>query len=311
MDEFMKELEQCQLCEWRCRVNRLQGEVGICGGSLPQVVLSTLHPAPPASFDAFMLGCNFKCLGCQNYTISMRREKGEYIPPEEWAELGLAGLDSWEGKRMGADRLFFTGGEPTCSLPWVEAVAKYAQTKVNFDTNGFMTLDSLKRILSFSDSLTFDIKAFSDDVHRLLTGAPVKPVLRNVEYIIENSLEKVYEFRVGVLPGLTEEAEKIAEFLAGLSEDAPVCYLAFRPNFVLEKARGVTLQELENVVKAAKEYGLKHVDWAGLPGIPGRKEGVRDFRELAAKAGCTKIDVGRLCNCTECKLMEYNPRRRT
>ena len=306
----MKELESCQLCEWRCKVNRLKGERGVCRIGLPKVVLSTLHPAPPASFDAFMLGCNFKCLGCQNYTISMLHEKGEYVPPEEWAELGLAALDSWEGKRINADRLFFTGGEPTCSLPWVEAVAKYAKTKVNYDTNGFLTPDSLERVISFSDSLTFDVKAFSDDVHRLLTGASVNPVLRNVEYVVEHALEKVYEFRVVVIPGMVEEAVKIAAFLAGLSEDVPVCYLAFRPNFVLEKARGVTLKELDTVVEAARDYGLKKVDWAGLPGIPGDEESREGFEELAAKAGCTKVSK-RLCTCAECQLIEYKPKRRT
>lgn len=279
---------------------------------LPRVGVSMLHPAPPASFDAFMVGCNFRCLGCQNYTLSMHHEKGEYIPPEEWAELGLAALESWEGQRMGADRLFFTGGEPTCSLPWVEAVAEYAKTKtkINFDTNGFMTADSLERILSFSDSLTFDIKAFSEDAHRLLTGAPVKPVLRNVTYVIDHALEKVYEFRVLVVPGFINEAVKVAEFLAGLSLEVPLCYLAFRPNFVLDEARGITVKELETVVEIARDYGLKKVEWAGFPGISGKKENMKDFEELAERAGCKKAKK-RSCTCTECTLMEYNPKRRT
>ncbi len=310
----MNELESCQLCEWRCRVNRLKGEKGVCGITVPKVVLSTLHPAPPASFDAFMLGCNFKCLGCQNYTISMLREKGEYIPPEEWAELGLAALESWEAQRMGADLLFFTGGEPTCSLPWVEAVAEYAKTKVNFDTNGFMTTSSLERILSFSSSLTFDVKAFSERAHRLLTGAPVKPVLRNVKYVIEHALEKVYEFRVMVIPGFLEEAIAVAKVLSDLSEDAPLCYLAFRPNFVLDEVRGITRQELEKVVEAARNYGLKRVDWAGLPNIPGKTEGAEDFRQRAEKAGCTKtkrVRLCRLCRGHECSLMGYTPKRKS
>jgi pyruvate formate lyase activating enzyme len=306
----MKELESCQLCEWQCKVNRLKGEKGVCRIGVPEVVLSTLHPAPPASFDAFMAGCNFRCLGCQNYSISMLHERGVYIPPEEWAELGLAALESFEGRRMGADRLFFTGGEPTCSLPWVEKVAEYLPTKVNFDTNGFMTINTLERILAFSDSLTFDIKAFTDKNHRLLTGAPVNPVLRNVNYTVENALKKVYEFRVVVIPGFLEEAVYIAEFLANLSEDIPLCYLAFRPNFVLDEARGITVQELDTMVEAAKGYGLKKVDWAGLPGLPGEREGAQDFEELAEKKGCKKMKK-RLCICKECALMSYTPKRRT
>ncbi|MBU6997448.1 MAG: radical SAM protein [Theionarchaea archaeon] len=309
----MKELESCQLCEWRCKVNRISGETGICGIGIPRVVVSMLHPAPPASFDAFMEGCNFICLGCQNYPLSMLQERGKYIPPEEWAEMGVAALNSIEGRQIGADRLFFTGGEPTCSLPWVEAAALSVNAKVNFDTNGFMTEASLERILTFSDSITFDIKAFTDEVHILLTGARVGPVLRNVEYLVEHAMEKVYEFRVLVMPGLMGEAVNIARFLANLSEDAPVSFLAFRPNFVLERARGSSTQEMESVVDAARDCGLRKVDWAGMPDIPGEKEGITYFKELASQAGCYKIRAGRprLCTCRECTMRSYAPQRRT
>jgi pyruvate formate lyase activating enzyme len=310
----MNELESCELCEWRCKVNRLQGETGVCGIGYPKVGISTLHPAPPASFDAFMIGCNFKCLGCQNYTLSMGHTPGEYIPPKKWAEQGKNALNSLEAQRMGADRLFFTGGEPTCSLPWIEEVVNHAQCLVNFDTNGFMTEETLKRVITISDSITFDIKAFSEKAHRLLTGAPAKPVLRNVKYVIEYALEKVYEFRVVVVPGFTTEAVDIAEYVAHISEEAPVCYLAFRPNFVLEKARGTTLHELKTVVKKARGCGLKNVTWVGMPDISGTKSGMKDFQELAEKAGCTKVvpdPEKRLCTCKECTLKEYVPQRRT
>lgn len=310
----MKELASCELCEWRCKVNRLQGEKGICGIGYPEVGISTLHPAPPASFDAFMMGCNFRCLGCQNYTLSMRHTQGEYISPKKWAEKGKTALNSIQTRQIEADRLFFTGGEPTCSLPWIEEVVSLMECPVNFDTNGFMTEKTLKRVIALSDSITFDIKAFSEKVHRLLTGAPVKPVLRNVKYVIEHALEKVYEFRVVVVPGLTTEAADIARYVAQLSQDAPVCYLAFRPNFVLENVRGVTLNELKTVVKKARSYGLKNVTSAGIPNISGTKEGIQDFQKSAEKAGCTKVvpdPKKRLCTCKECTLKEHVPQRST
>ncbi len=64
------ELEHCTLCEHRCGANRVAGETGVCGVSLPAVASAQLHPAPPSSYTVFMAGCNFKCLNCQNWTIS-------------------------------------------------------------------------------------------------------------------------------------------------------------------------------------------------------------------------------------------------
>jgi pyruvate formate lyase activating enzyme len=241
----------------------------------------------------------------------MRQGRGTYIPPEQWAEQGIRALTSPEGKRMGADRLFFTGGEPTCSLPWVEAVAECCTAPIHFDTNGFMTPSSLERVLSFSDSLTFDIKAVTPGIHRLLTGAPVEPVIRNCTYIIEHALEKVYEFRMVVYPNLVEEAQNVASFLADLSEDAPLCYLAFRPNFVLERIRGITTQEMKEAVSFARSAGLKHVAWAGLPNISGAEPGEKAYERLARLAGCQYPHEKRLCTCDQCALMEYIPFRRT
>ena len=71
---------------------------------------------------------------------------------------------------MGADRIFFSGGEPTVHLPYIEKIVEEArrirpETKVNFDTNGYMTEESLGRILDFTTSITYDLKAYHDELH--------------------------------------------------------------------------------------------------------------------------------------------------
>ncbi|MBW2120968.1 MAG: hypothetical protein JRH07_03870, partial [Deltaproteobacteria bacterium] len=58
--DFLKELAACELCEHRCRVNRLAGEKGVCRVDMPVVASATLHPAPPESYTVFMAGCNYK-----------------------------------------------------------------------------------------------------------------------------------------------------------------------------------------------------------------------------------------------------------
>ena len=141
------------------------------------------------------------------------------------------------GQFIGADRIFFSGGEPTIHLPYIEKIVEEArkidpETKVNFDTNGFLTMNSLKRVLKFTTSITFDIKAYNDDVHRALTGAPSEPVLRNAEYIAKHARDKLWEYRILVVPGIVdvEEIQAICEFIASMDPTLPVCFLVFRPN---------------------------------------------------------------------------------
>ncbi len=324
-EKYLRELGKCELCEWRCGVDRLSGERGVCGVTIPEVASSTLHPALPASYDAFMIGCNFACLSCQNWFISqypyMRKARIEgYYRPEDWAKKALSWLSSAEARMINADRMFFTGGEPTCSLPWCEEVARKARemrenVKVNFDTNGFMTKESLRRILSFADSVTFDIKAFSDRTHRAITGASVEPVLRNAELIARSVPEKIWEFRILVIPGINdEEIKDIADFIASVDESLPVCFLAFRPKFVLESHPGADEKLMERCVEIARSAGLENAQWSGIAGRMSisREERVAELAEIYARdAGCVSSERRNCRTChklNSCEVRRYIPR---
>lgn len=164
MSNYLSELENCTLCEWRCEVNRLNGEVGVCEIEKPKIASAMLHPAPPKSYTIFLTGCNYRCLGCQNWEVAHYPESDKLIRGfQEPGKLGREAYDiinSDRGERSGADRIFFSGGSPTPSLPYIEKVVTVARSKgeikVNYDTNGFLTKKSLKRVLDFTTSITFD-----------------------------------------------------------------------------------------------------------------------------------------------------------
>jgi pyruvate formate lyase activating enzyme len=349
-DYLEADLSSCRLCEWRCKVDRLadnqldnknrniEQSLGVCRNSLPLVASSQLHPATPASFDAFLTGCNFKCIFCQNWSISMFDQTSDvasseiegYYNPSTWAELGLAALASEHAEIIKADRLFFTGGEPTCSLPWIESVVQAAKAlspdvKVNFDTNGFMTKGALNRILEFTTSITFDLKAYSNDIFRALTGANVKPVLRNLKFIIQNAPDKLWEVRVMVIPQIhDEDVVDLCNFLANIDSNVKLNFLAFRPNFLMEDYLGATHQLLEHCVTVAQNHGLNNVSWSGQPDIEGRipKNIEKKISELdlprqialptafATVNGC--VNITRKCGGCEkrfgCKLKSYQPK---
>ena len=318
--DFLEDLKKCELCEHRCRVNRLEGKTGVCRVTMPTVASATLHPAPPESYTLFMAGCNFKCLNCQNWTISQYPDNGYeqrgYEDPKELAEECVNMLTSLSAKLMGADRIFFSGGEATIHLPYIEKVVKEARTikpdtKINFDTNGYMTEGSLKRILTFTTSVTYDIKAYNDDVFHALTGASSKPVLRYAEYIGRYAKDKLWEYRILVIPKINEdEIRPLTEFIAGIDPSLPVCFLAFRPNFVLENHPGASKNLMDRCVSIAKDSGLENAYWSGQAGLPGvvmnlesvvkeryLSEGARLAGSYALYAGCQTL----LRGCSTCK----------
>jgi len=333
---FLMDLEKCELCEHRCGVNRLRGERGVCRMTTPVVASATLHPAPPESYTVFMAGCNFKCLNCQNWTISQYPDNGAhqrgYVVPKDLAEECIANLSSLPARLMGADRIFFSGGEATIHLPYIEKVVEEARKinpdiKVNFDTNGYMTEESLERILAFSTSITYDLKAFSKELSLALTGASSPPVLRNAEYIGRHAKDKLWEYRILVIPNINEsEIIPLTKFVANIDPSLPVCFLAFRPNFALENHPGATRDLMDRCVSIAREAGLEHAYWTGHTGIPGRiiasntglreqyaSENARLAGLYALAAGCRTQPRGCaacLSNQT-CALKRYIPVRTT
>lgn len=329
---YLSDLKSCQLCEHHCGVNRLKGELGVCRIGLPEVASATLHPAPPQSYTIFMAGCNFKCLNCQNWSISQYPDNGSsirgFLEPKELAMESIKQINSAFGRVMGADRIFFSGGEPTIHLPYIENIVEEARridpsTKVNFDTNGFMTEESLDRVLKFTTSITYDIKAFHDETHRAITGSTVRPVLRNAEYIGKYAREKLWEYRILVIPKINEEEiSHICEFIATIDPSLPVCFLAFRPNFILENHQGASTKLMLQCVKIAEDAGLKNAYWSGHTGLTGKIAPVNDQMKRkytlpeAALAGTYALKAGcathpRDCkNCPSnqvCKIKSYIP----
>ncbi|UCF83355.1 MAG: radical SAM protein [Desulfobacteraceae bacterium] len=331
--DFLKDLRKCELCEHRCGVNRLKGETGVCRMTMPSVASATLHPAPPESYTVFMAGCNFKCLNCQNWTISQYPDNGYdqrgYIDPKRLAEECINKLNSIQAKIMGADRVFFSGGEATIHLPYIEKVVEEARkikpdTRINFDTNGYMTEGSLKRVLAFTTSITYDLKAFSDELFSALTGAFSKPVLRNAEYIGKYEKEKLWEYRILVIPKINEdEIRQLTEFIADIDPSLPLCFLAFRPNFVLENHPGADTRLMDWCVSIAKDSGLENAYWSGHTGLPGtvlhiekevgKRYGSKDAKlagSYAFGAGCRTHPRGcSTCFVNQtCEIKRYSPK---
>lgn len=300
----------------------MKGETGVCKVSMPVVASATLHPAPPESYTVFLAGCNLKCLNCQNWTISQYPDNGSvqrgFIDPAELAEECIEQLGSILGRRMGADRIFFSGGEPTIHLPYIEKIVEEARkieptTKVNYDTNGYMTEESLRRVLNFATSITYDLKAYNNEVHLALTGTSSVPILRNAEYIGKYARDRLWEYRIVVIPKINEsEIKPLTEFIASIDPSLPVSFLAFRPNFVLEFHPGADRQLMERCVDIAWLSGLKNVYWSGYTDISGKVADVKNdpkqtyLSDEARLSGSYALYGGCQAHLRDCKACRFN-----
>ncbi len=244
-----------------------------------------------------------------------------YSEPENVATEVRRALDTKTAQEIGIHRLSFTGGEASIHIPYLEAAVDKTKevipdVAVGVATNGFSTPHTLKRLLAIASYLNFEIKAFDDSVHGLLTGAPVKPVLRNAEFVMTRHSEKIRVIRSVVVPGITDaEVPKIAEFIRDTNPDIRYRLIGFRPSYILYYHPGPPKRMMEKLVRSCKDLGLKNVDFSGYyPTIRSRK-GLHvgaTPQQLAANylrlAGCVTVprDCGSCAvknNCTA-SLME-------
>lgn len=319
IEEWGGEFRKCRLCEWHCEVNRLEGEVGVCGVTLPEIGYCNLAQVL-RSYSVTMLGCSFKCIYCNAYRLSQYPVTGwiyrGYLPPSELATEALREINSPEGIQMGVDKLSFTGGEPTIHFPYIRKVAEEVRRErpdlgLGFATNGFASLETLKEIIRICTYVTFEIKAFRDDTHRAITGAPVEPVLRNVEYLIRHGKDRIRAIRTIVIPAINDtEIKEIAEFIASIDPTVPFRIIPFRPNYFLYYHPGPTKARMDEIGAEVLKTGLEDVWWGGYypteisarvnelaKGLKGTN-GARIALAYTKLAGCVRPDR----TCGECPL---------
>jgi hypothetical protein len=121
-----------------------------------------------------------------------------------------------------------------------------------------------------------------------------------------------------------DDIEPLCRFLASISKELPVAFLAFRPNFVLDEHRGAPSELMKRCVEQAKAAGLKKVTHAGMSNIPGKtgtlleevegayeRSGAKLAASYAHSKGCTTHprDCGNCQSVSNCPIKTYIPLR--
>jgi len=108
------------------------------------------------------------------------------------------------------------------------------------DTCGCVPRESIDKVLPYTDIFLYDIKAISQEVHLLCTGAGNEKILENFIYIAKNG--KPIEVRIPYVPGYnSDEIPAIADFIAKHAPSSAVRLLPYH-NYAESKYSALGLE---------------------------------------------------------------------
>lgn len=278
---------KCNLCHHRCVIG--ENKRGICGvrenqnGTLKSLVYAyaiaqnadpiekkpLFHVLPGSrSFSIATVGCNFKCLFCQNSDIAQMpndrdgRIMGRKFPPEKVVEAALAAK---------CKTIAYTYTEPTIYFEYAYDTAKLAHEagiKNVFVTNGYETQEAIEMIAPYLNAANVDLKAFSEDFYKKMCSAKMKNVLETLKYMIK--FEILVEVTTLVIPGLNDDPAQLkdlAAFIAGsLGVQTPWHVSRFHPTYKVTNHPPTPVSTLLMAYEIGKNAGLRYVYTGNIPG---------------------------------------------
>ncbi|MBW1788387.1 MAG: AmmeMemoRadiSam system radical SAM enzyme, partial [Deltaproteobacteria bacterium] len=290
---------RCRLCNHGCIIG--DGKKGICGvrenrgGTLFSLVYGKViarHRDPiekkplfhflpgSSSYSIATVGCNFKCLFCQNADISQmpadqNRIMGEDMTPEDIVQDALA---------TRSQSISYTYTEPTIYFELAADCARLAASrglKNVFVSNGYMSEACLRDIHPDLHAANVDLKSFSDTFYKEQCGAGLQPVLNTLSTI--KAMGIWLEVTTLLIPGLNDdetELKEMAGFLAALDPDIPWHISRFHPTYRLTGPSPTPSALVRRARDLGYEAGLKYVYTGNLPGDDGEKTFCHQCRAL-------------------------------
>jgi pyruvate formate lyase activating enzyme len=278
-------LVRCHICPHNCLIH--EDKTGICRtrvnysgelyttayGNPCSVSIDPIEKKPlfhffPASkiYSLATAGCNFRCLNCQNWQISqVSPEDIDHadLMPEELVQQAL---------RHGSDMIAFTYTEPTVFYEYVFDTAKAARSegmKTVFISNGFINPAPLLELCPYLSAANIDLKCFSDETYRQLTGGRLQPVLDTLKLLKGNGVW--LEITNLIIPGYSDSPDMIkamCEWLVGNGfASTPLHFSRFFPNYNLPGLPPTNKSILIKAKEIALKCGMKYVYIGNLPGL--------------------------------------------
>lgn len=275
-------LSICDVCAWKCPVDRRADKMGVCRTAERAKVSSYgphLGEEDPlrgwrGSGTIFFTRCNLHCQFCQNHDIS-QTDAGYEVEPEDLASIML------ELQEQGCHNINLVS--PSHVVPQIMAAVLLAaeaglRLPLVYNTGGYDSLEMLRLLDGIIDIYMPDMKYADAEIARRyskvrnypeVNHAAVREMHRQVGdlQIDENGLaRRGLLVRHLILPNNLAGTAEVLQFLA--EEISPNTYLnlmdQYRPAYKAyqhpELNRPITKQEYQQALRMAHERGLHRLD---------------------------------------------------
>jgi putative pyruvate formate lyase activating enzyme len=279
-DKLRGRLNNCSICPRICGVNRTAGKTGYCrAGLYPRVYSYSAHHGeePPLSGERgsgtiFFSYCNMKCVYCQNYYFS-QLDNGQEVSIEKLAHIMFL------LQKSGCHNINLVS--PAHYVPQIVTALEIAWTNgldipIIYNSSGYDSVETIRILDGIIDIYMPDMRYADDDMAKRYSDAvnyvrhnreSIKEMHRQVgdlELDAEGIALKGLIVRLLVLP---EDISGISQSLKFIKEDISLgtylsimsqYYPTFKAYNYTKLSRGITKQEYQNIVDAAKVLGLNN-----------------------------------------------------
>lgn len=243
----------------------------VCAGCSPSGYPTYSYTPEPEyghnNLAVFYCSCTFDCLFCQNWSYKVvQARQGNLITAEELA------------KKMDEHTscICFFGGDPSSQILHALATSyevlrskKEKILRICWETNGSLSRKLLEQVIKVSlasgGTIKFDLKAWSRNLHKALSGTDNQTTLSNFKYtsrfISERPDPPLLVASTLLIPGYidAQEVEKIAKFIASCDSSIPYSLLAFHPQHLMDDLPPTPRDWALECYERAKNTGLERV----------------------------------------------------
>ena len=276
-----KRMVQCNLCGKMCKID--DGSYGFCNtqknieGKLfscnyhriasyhidPIEKKPLYHFLPGSStYSIGGFGCNFSCLNCQNYMLSMNsynKFNSTKILPETIVKNAI---------NDNCLSISWTYNEPTLYFDFAREtsiIAHKKNLKNVYVSNGYMSEESLDETLKFIDAFNIDLKFFDEELYRNVCGGKLDIVLNNLKAIYEGKDKygthlEITTLLINDLNTSEDHIRSICSFILDeLGSEVPLHFSRFFPMHKMKDESPTNIEYLIKAKEIAVDMGIEYV----------------------------------------------------